>query len=121
MGSALYTSKGTAEVCHGTMEACKSMCPTDCIFVSSCNGKENQYACVVFDSRMLMWLIFICFLITVCCCASLVACYFCKAIRHSSRHARRTENDIVFTNPGRVHHVQYSAPTRYSHGPSHKY
>ncbi|CAJ0583615.1 unnamed protein product, partial [Mesorhabditis spiculigera] len=117
MGNAFYTNKGTAEVCHATLDTCKSMCPSDCMFVDKCNGLTNQYACVIVDSRVLMWLILISFIITVCCCSGLVACYVCKAFRHSFRYSQRTENDIVFNQPGRVHHVQYDVPQRYSHGP----
>uniref|UniRef100_A0A914C3K3 Secreted protein n=1 Tax=Acrobeloides nanus TaxID=290746 RepID=A0A914C3K3_9BILA len=49
--------------------------------------------------QFFMWLIFGSFIIVLLCCSSLVACYACRAIRSSFRHAVGTEGDIIFQNP----------------------
>ncbi|CAJ0593463.1 unnamed protein product [Cylicocyclus nassatus] len=120
MGNAVYTDQ---LVCHDTIEACKASCSYECVFTDKCNGAANKYLCVPVDFRWLTWLIFGCFLIVVLCCSSLVACYACRAIRASVRNQQMhyPDRDVVFTNPGRVHHIHLDGSHRREHPPSRRY
>ncbi|CAD6185333.1 unnamed protein product [Caenorhabditis auriculariae] len=119
MGNAVYTDQ---MVCHDTLETCKSHCDkSECVFVDKCNNLGQKFICVPFDPRFLFWIIIISFLIVLLTCSSLVACYICRAVRRSYQMQVEYNNsrEVVFNNPGRVHHVQYDPPRRCHHGPKH--
>ncbi|KAL6729924.1 hypothetical protein Aduo_000933 [Ancylostoma duodenale] len=112
MGNAVYTDQ----------LVCKSSCHNaECVFTDKCNGVANKYLCVPVDFRFLTWLIFGCFLVVVLVCSSLVACYACRAIRASLRWQQMhyPNREVVFSNPGPVHHFEleqgrhkYAPPSR---------
>ncbi|CAL2049373.1 unnamed protein product [Caenorhabditis brenneri] len=117
MGNAMYTDQ---VVCHDTMETCRAHCDkSECVFMDNCNNMGKKFVCIPFDPRFMMWIMIISFFIVLLTCSSLVACYICRAVRRSYQMQVQynSNREVVFQNPGRVHHVQYDSPRRqeYAH------
>uniref|UniRef100_A0A0R3P9F5 Protein E5 n=1 Tax=Angiostrongylus costaricensis TaxID=334426 RepID=A0A0R3P9F5_ANGCS len=95
-----------------------SNCKTgECLFVNICNGVANKFTCFLFDFRSITWLMFGCFLLVLCICSSLVACYACRAIRESLKwQVVHTPNrDVVFNHSGPIHYI-HTPTTRHPYG-----
>jgi hypothetical protein len=112
MGNAIY---GKNLSCFDTVEHCAEHCGKyECVFVDKCNGNANlNYICLPIDTRYLTWILFACFLIVILTCSAIVACYACRAIKHSFRHAIATENDIIFYNTRNVVTMPHPAAKQY--------
>uniref|UniRef100_A0AC34QDX8 Uncharacterized protein n=1 Tax=Panagrolaimus sp. JU765 TaxID=591449 RepID=A0AC34QDX8_9BILA len=115
MGNAIY-SEGKV-TCFDTIETCAAHCGKhECIFVNKCSGNaELNYVCFPIDTRLMAWLIFGSFLIVIVVCSSVVACYACRAIKHSFQHAIGTDGDIVFYGARNVVNLPHPAASKYGH------
>jgi hypothetical protein len=112
MGNAIY---GKNLSCYDTIEHCSSQCGKyECVFVDKCNGNANlNYICLPVDTRYFAWILFACFLIVIVTCSAIVACYACRAIKHSFRHAVGTDGDIIFYNTRNVMTVPHPGAYKY--------
>ncbi|CAP35187.1 Protein CBG17563 [Caenorhabditis briggsae] len=112
MGNAIHSEQ---LVCHDTMDVCRSHCDkSECVFIQNCNNMGQKYICAPIDPHFLTWAMLISFVLTVLGCASLVVCYVLRALRRSFRlQAQNPGQEVIFENPGRVHHIHMDSAPRH--------